>query len=87
MPETNGGFVCAASAATYIFQFYRRYAAEEPRCGMQKHAGAVNLFTKRFLIETLCAIPPASAVPEVSFPAVRIVGTKFLNAARDRAEI
>lgn len=54
---------------------------------MQKHAGAVNLFTKRFLIETLCANPSASPVPEVSFPAVRIVGTKFLNAARDRAEI
>lgn len=69
------------------FRNKRRYVAEEPRCGMQKHAGAVNLFTKRFLIETLCANPPASPVSEVSFPAVRIVGTKFLNAARNRAEI
>lgn len=50
-PETNGGFVCATPRIYFNFTTKE----EESRCGMQKHPGAVNLFTKRFLIETLCA--------------------------------
>lgn len=78
-PETNGGFVCATPRIYFNFTTKE----EESRCGMQKHSSAVNLFTKRFLIETLCA---NEARAGNSLPNAKCFGIEFLNTRNDQED-